>query len=58
MYDELVVKVNNIQTVDTSCLVKKVDCNKENVEIEKRINYHDKRVITTKFNDLTKRNFS
>ena len=36
-YDELVKKVNAIQTTDTSSLVKKTDCNTKVNEIEKKL---------------------
>ena len=46
--NELVKKVNNISTIDTSNLVKKADYNTEINEIENKINDldHDKYITT------------
>ena len=54
-YDELVKKVNAIQTTDTSNLVKKTDYNTKISEIEKKItdHDHDKYITTQEFNKLT-----
>ena len=61
MYDELVTKVNTINTTDTSDLVKKADYDIKIAEIEKKITDHDhsSRYITTQqFNKLTAENFT
>ena len=34
-------KVNNIQTIDNSDLIKKADCNTQNVELETKIPDHE-----------------
>ena len=47
-YNELVKKVNNINTTDSSDLVKKTDYNTKISEIENKINDHDHtKYITT-----------
>ena len=53
VYDELVKGVNTVRTNDASNLVKlnyKADYNKKNKEIEERIPYHDKYMVTDYFN--------
>ena len=58
-YDELVKKVNDIKTTDTSDLVKKADYGTKIVEIEKKIlhHHHDEYITTQKHNKLTVENF-
>ena len=61
MCDELVKKVNAIQTTDTSNLVKKLTITQKTNEIEiKKINDHDhdRYIATEKFNKLTSENFA
>ena len=52
VYDELVKKVNSIQTNDTIDLVKKTDYNTKINEVEKKITDHryDKYTTTQQFN--------
>ena len=50
MYDELVKKVNAIQAIDTSDLVKKADYNTKIGDIEKRVPDHYKYITTNDFN--------
>ena len=57
MYDELVKKVNTIQTIDTINLVTKADFNIKIKEIENKIPDHDK-YITNESNKLVKQNFA
>ena len=59
-YIELVMKYNNINTTDTSDLVKKFDYNTKINEIEKKITNHDhvKSITTKEFNKLTSENFA
>ena len=55
------LKVNAIQTTDTSVLVKKTDYNTKIYEIEKKMTDHDhsnKYITTQKFNKLTSENFT
>ena len=58
-YDELVIKVNNTSTTDTSNLVKKTEYNTNINEIEKKISYHDyaKYITIQQYNKLTAENF-
>ena len=58
-YDELVIKVNNTSTTDTSNLVKKTEYNTKINEIENKISYHDyaKYITTQQYNKLTAENF-
>ena len=59
-YNELVKKVNAIQTTDASYLVRKIDYNTKINEIEKKITNHDhdKYISTEEFNKLTAGNFA
>ena len=57
VYDEFVKKVNAIQAIDTSDLVKKADNNTRIEDIEKKIINHDKYITKNEFNKLTKKNF-
>ena len=59
-YNELVKKVNNINTTDTSNLVKKTDYNIKISEIENKINDHDyaKYITAQGFNKLISKNFA
>ena len=59
-YKEIVKKVNNISTTDTSNLVKKTDCNTKTNEIEIKINdhNHDNYFTTQESNKLTLKNFA
>ena len=59
-YNEVVKKVNAIQTTDTSDLDKKSAYNRKIVEIEKVIfdHNHYKYITTRKFNNLAKENFA
>ena len=57
VYDELFKKVNTIQTIDTSNLVKKPDHKTRVKEFEDKIPDHDKYIITQEFNKLTTKNF-
>ena len=59
-YNELVKKVNAIQTTDASYLVRKTDYNTKINEIEKKITNHDhdKYISTEEFNKLTAGNFA
>ena len=59
-YDELVKKVNVIQTTDTSDLAIKADYNTNVNKIKKNItdHDHDKYVTTQEFNKLTSENFA
>ena len=54
-FDELVKKVNNISTTNTSNLVKKTEYNTKINEIENKINDHDhaKYITTQELNKLT-----
>ena len=56
--DELVKKVSNIKTTDTSDLVRKADYNTKISNIEKKIldHNHDKYITTQEFNELTLEN--
>ena len=45
VYDELVENINDIQTIDTSDLVKKADYNTNIRDIENEITYYDKLLI-------------
>ena len=56
VYAELVIKVNAIQTIDTSDLVKKVQCSTKIHKIENKIPNQDKYVTTPELNKLTKEN--
>ena len=58
-YKELVRKVYDIITTDTSNLVKN-NCNTKNNEIEEEITYpdHDKYITIQEFNKLTSENFA
>ena len=60
VYDELVKKVNAIQTADTSNLVRKTDYDKKSCKIEKKILDHDhsKYKTTQEFNKLTADSFA
>ena len=51
-------RVNAIQTIDTSDLVKKADYNTIIEDIEKIILDHDKYITSNEFNKLTKDNFA
>ena len=55
MNDEL---VNAIQTVDTSNLIREADYNTNIDEIEKKIPYYRKYIITPEFNNLTAEHFA
>ena len=57
-YNELVRKVNAIQTIDTSNLVKKADDKTKIVESETKIPDHDKYITTTEFDKLMKNNLA
>ena len=57
VYDELVQKVNAIQTIDISGLVINADCIPKIEEIEKAIPNHDKYITIPEFNKFTKENF-
>ena len=52
VYDELLKKVNSIQTNDTIDLVKKTDYNTKINEVEKKItdDHYDKYTMTQQFN--------
>ena len=52
-YDELIKKVDAIQAINSSDLVKKTDYNKKFNEIEKKILDHGKYITTQEFNKLT-----
>ena len=52
-YDELIKKVDAIQAINSSDLVKKTDYNKKLNEIEKKILDHGKYITTQEFNKLT-----
>ena len=56
MYDDLVKKVNAIQTNNTSNLDKKADYNTKNDETEKEIPKHDKYITIQEFNKLISAN--
>ena len=58
-YDELVIKVNNTSTTDTSNLVKKTEYNTNINEIEKKISYHGyaEYITIQQYNKLTAENF-
>ena len=60
VYNQLVKKVNAIQTTDTSNLGKKADYDTKISEIEKKTtdNDHHKYVTTQEFNKLTSENFA
>ena len=56
----MVKKVNDIETTDTSDLLKKAGYNSKSSKIEKKINDHDhsnKNITTQEFNKLTSENF-
>ena len=59
-YDQLVKKINAIQTTDTIDLVIKDDYKTKIWEVEKKILYHDrdKYITTQEINKITKRNFA
>ena len=59
-YNELVKKVNNVNTADASDLVKKTDYKTKINEIEKKITdqNHDKYITTEEFSKLTSENFA
>ena len=59
-YNESVIKVTNINTTDTSDLIKNTDYNTKINEIEKKITNHDhdKYITTQEFNKLTSDNFT
>ena len=57
-YNELVRKVNAIQTIDTSNLVKKPDDKTKIIESEMKIPDHDKHITTTEFDKLMKNNLA
>ena len=59
-YNGLVKKINNINTTDTSNLVKKTDNTTKINEIEKKItdHNHDVYIATQEFNKLTSENFA
>ena len=58
-YNELVKKVNNISTTDTSNLVKKTDYDTKISEIENKITTdHSTYIIIQEFNKLTSENFA
>ena len=59
-YKEIVKKVNNISTTDTSNLVKKTNCNTKTNKIEIKINdhNHDNYFTTQESNKLTLKNFA
>ena len=54
----MVNKVNAIQNIDTSDLIKKDDYNTEIDENEKKIPNHDLYITTQEFNKLTAENFT
>ena len=58
--DELLEKVNAMQTTDTSNLVKKTDCNTNISETEKKTldHDHDKHITTQECNNLAAENFA
>ena len=56
VYAELVIKVNAIQTINTSDLVKKVQCSTKIDKIENKIPNQDKYVTNPELNKLTKEN--
>ena len=58
--NQIVKKVNTIETTDTSNLVKKADYDTEIYETKKEILYHnhDKYITTQKLNKLTADNFA
>ena len=60
VYNQLVKKVNAIQTTDTSNLGKQADYDTKISEIEKKStdNDHHKYVATQEFNKLTSENFA
>ena len=53
LYDELVKKVNAIQTIDTSDLVKKTDYDTKLEETKRKIPNHDKYITTNDFNKFS-----
>ena len=59
-YDQLVKKINAIQTTDTIDLVIKDDYKTKIREVEKKILYHDhdKYITTQEINKITKSNFA
>ena len=57
VYDKLVKKVNAIQAIDTSDLVKKADNNTRSQDNEKKIINHDKYITKNEFNKLAEENF-
>ena len=57
-YNELVRKVNAIQTIATSNLVKKADDKTKIIESEMKIPDHDKHITTTEFDKLMKNNLA
>ena len=58
--NQIVKKVNTVETTDTSDLVKKADYDTEIYETKKEILHHnhDKYITTQKFNKLTADNFA
>ena len=57
-YDDLVEKVNAIETSDTSNLIEKADCDTKIEYIENKISNHDKYIIDTEFDKLMKEEFT
>ena len=57
-YNELVRKVNAIQTIDTSNLVKKANDKTKIIESETKIPDHDKYITTTELDKLMKNNLA
>ena len=53
IYNELVKKVNALQTIDTSELVKKANYNTKLVEIKKKIPGHGKYITTYDFHQFS-----
>ena len=53
----MIKKVNAIQTIDTSNLVKKAECKTKIDEIKNRIPNHDEYITTQEFNKLMTKNF-
>ena len=60
VYNELVSKINVIQTTDNNNLVKKANYNTEIDEVEKKILAHNhcKYITAQEFNNLTAENFT
>ena len=52
-YNELVKRFNNINTTDTSNLVKKLIITQELMKLKTKLLYHDKYITTRKLNKLT-----